>query len=197
MKSRHPSRAFTLVELLAVVAILGVLMTLALPTLSSLLDSSNLARGGQVIADQINLARQIASARNTAVEVRLFKLPSQDTEGYGAVQLWSGDATGNPRPASRLATLPEGIVVSPVTAVSQAFAKMPSSTMPAGTGALADASYRFFQVRPSGVVTPVMDMADSYLTVVLARSATNSALPKNYVTIQINPLTATPLVYQP
>ena len=186
--------AFSLLELLIVVAIMITLMALATPALTSLLDSGNLARGGQVLADEINLARQLAASQNRVVEVRILK---HDTPpGFGSLQIWGNDAGGASVPLGKVMKLPQSIVISENTTVSAALEKTPTGTMPTNSS-LSGKSYAYLRIRPSGAVDPSLAMSNFFFSVVSARSGSNSALPPNYVTIQINPLTGTPLVYRP
>jgi uncharacterized protein (TIGR02596 family) len=190
-------KAFTLVELLVVVGIIAALMAISAPMVSSLLESNNLTRGGQTVADQVNLARQVAAARNTMVEVRLIKDEQASLKGYSLVQLWLPDGSGVLQPQAKPVSLPQGIVIAEDKSVSGALAVLQTGQIPGNRGSVSGADYAFFQIRPSGVVTPTFDMKNSFLAVVSSRFADASSLPPNYITIQINPLTATPLVYRP
>jgi hypothetical protein len=53
------------------------------------------------------------------------------------------------------------------------------------------------QIRPSGIVTPILSMSNLFFTVVPASFANSSQRPANYFVLQINPLTGVPLVYRP
>ncbi len=70
--SSRRARAFSLLEILAVVAILEILMVLVAPAIVSSLGSSNLNKAGQTIGDQIALARQEALTRNREVQIRFL-----------------------------------------------------------------------------------------------------------------------------
>ncbi len=67
------SRAFSLVELLVVTAVIVVLMAVAVPALNSVLAGSGVSRAGQMISDAFVLARQEAVSKNRDVYVRFFK----------------------------------------------------------------------------------------------------------------------------
>ena len=185
---------FSIVELLVVIAILGILMVLTLPALSSLMQSNDLTRGGQILADQVNLARQTASAQNTVVEMRLIKLPGRS--GFSAVQLWRSDSSGGMKAVRGLATLPQSVALATNLSSPGAISTLPVGTMPAGSTA-ANASYAALQIRPSGLVTPVFTMSNLFFTVVPAAFSENTQLPPNHFILQINPLTGAPIVFRP
>lgn len=188
----HSRRAFSLIELLTVVAILSLLLVMVVPSLNSLSDSNNLTMGGQVLADQINAARQTASARNRAVELRLIKQGSNP--GYSAVQLWMAREGTNYAAVSRVLPFAKNVVVAESTSLSEILkTARPGSMSIGGT----NSPYMAIQVQPSGLVVPVIPMSASYLTLVPQRAATTNAQPANYVTVQVNPITGSPLIYRP
>lgn len=194
--------AFTLVELLVVMAIIAILIAIAMPATSSFIESNSLDSAAHQVADQINLAHQLSSSQNVTVELRIFKFASATTAGYTAIQLGTYNSSGSWTPINRLSYLPRQIAISQSSAVSTAlsapeFATPP--TMAANTGLISGATYIPFDFRPSGVMTPVLTMASYCLVVLPARTAALTSLGsvKNYAIIQINPVTATPLVYRP
>jgi uncharacterized protein (TIGR02596 family) len=199
MKRRNSNnaKAFSLVELLVVVAIMGALFLIAMPVVNSLLDANNVSRGGQMVADLVNQARQTASSRNRAVELRLIKVPSRSAKGYSAAQLWMTDATGQSREYDRAVQLPQTVVVAETSQLSQALPLMSKGTMPSTVAVGGGQDYVAFQVRPNGLVTPAQEMKNCYVSVVSIRSADATSFPNNFAMVQVNPLTATPLVYRP
>ena len=65
---REQSRgAFSLIELLVVMAIMGILLFLAVPASLALQQSGNLNLGGQAVADEIAVAREMAPAPTGAL----------------------------------------------------------------------------------------------------------------------------------
>jgi uncharacterized protein (TIGR02596 family) len=207
----HPAswrHAFTLVEMLVVMAIIAILVAIAMPATSSFLEGNNLDSAAHQVADQINLAHQFSSSLNVTVELRLFKLSGAPTAGYTALQLGTYNSSGTWTPVSRPSYLPPQLVISPSATVSTALSAPEFSTvrtMGANNGLLSSATYVFFDFRPSGVVTPVLNavaatnMSNYALVVLPARyaSVTTLGTVKNYAIVQINPVTATPLVYRP
>ncbi len=200
--SRH-SRAFSIVELLVVIAIMGILMALTVPAVSSLIENTNVTRAAQLVESQIQLARQLASSKNRPVEVRFIKVPGQSTNGLSAIQLWqmdppNGTNAAQARPLTRAEMLPTALCISEETAtVSRLLATCGlTNSMPPGTPLTGNA-YAAFQIFPSGLLSPYVDMGKAYVTVLPTRNAKDTALPRNYATIQLNPMTGTPSIYRP
>lgn len=188
---------FSLIELLVVIAILAVLLVVSKPALSSLMQGTDVSRGGELFLDQVNLARQAASAKNQVMELRLIKLRDRTGLGYDGLQLWTADSTGGMKPEKALVSLPQSVVIA-TNSLSGAFSSLSNAlTMPQGVGAASGQSYSAFQIRPSGLVTPTLTMSNLFFTVVPSAFAGNSQLPANYVLVQLNPLTGAPLIYRP
>jgi uncharacterized protein (TIGR02596 family) len=199
--SNGTSRAFSLTELLVVVAIMATILTLAVPSTSSILENSNLTMAAQAVADQISLARQIASTKNKTVEVRIIMMSMTASTGsnYNAVQLWTSNAVGVMKPAASLVRLPQTTAISQNAKLSKLLSVATTGTI-SNSGPITDAAYAALHIGPSGTVsasgsTPAM--ANTYLAVVPLRLASRDSLPSNYAIVQINPKTGTPKVFRP
>jgi uncharacterized protein (TIGR02596 family) len=83
--SRPPEkvRGFSLTELLVVMAIIALLGVLTVPSLQGLLSSTDLKGSANSLAGELDLARQTASTRNVAVEVRLYQDSSRPRDNNG------------------------------------------------------------------------------------------------------------------
>ena len=196
-------RAFTLLELLVVIAIIGLLMGLLIPSIGSILQGTNIEQGARAVFDQISLARQVASTRNCTAEIRLIKLTNVSPSGYNAIQIWVPGPNATMVPINKVVTLPKSAVISSdQVSLSRILdpnqtGTVTTSNMPPG-GAASGAPYFAFSIRPPGDVVPgTTNRANLYLTVVPPRAATNSTLPPNYATIQLNPDTGSPMVFRP
>lgn len=125
MKAR---RAFSLLELLVVVAVILVLAALAVPAFNSIGRASSLTAGTQAMVGALEQARQTAISRNRPVEVRFYKLPeyaqapSAAPSVYRALQLYLVDSGPNgtlvTNPASRMVKLSSPVIISTNTKTS-------------------------------------------------------------------------------
>lgn len=75
------SRAFTLVEMLAVMAIVAVIIALAVPVTSSMLRGNDLTTGSQNLVNFFALARQQALTQNRPIEVRFYQYADTSNGG--------------------------------------------------------------------------------------------------------------------
>jgi prepilin-type N-terminal cleavage/methylation domain-containing protein len=90
---RMNSRGFTLMELMLVVAILGILAALAAPTLISYIQTTALQAGTRELASAINAGRQLAIARNTTVCVEVTGTNIRLRTGGCLGTIWTGPVT--------------------------------------------------------------------------------------------------------
>jgi prepilin-type N-terminal cleavage/methylation domain-containing protein len=67
--NRNPSRGFTLVEMLIVIAILGIVLGIAAPNFTRYRDNANLKEAARDISSDIQLYKQRAIAENTNYEI--------------------------------------------------------------------------------------------------------------------------------
>lgn len=209
--STRRSSAFSLVELLIVIAIMVTLAVLATSGLNHISRSSKLANTAQRLGDQISLARQTAVARNLPVEVRLYKLPEFDSTTGGA-SLWRGaqifimDGT-TVVPASRLLLFPNRVIISENAAVSPLLENSSTGlgaeitpTSNVGAFSTGNVRYKSFTIRPNGTLAANNGIPDLnwFFTLHQENDPKPDGLkPANFVTIQINPVTSKVTILRP
>jgi uncharacterized protein (TIGR02596 family) len=203
-------RAFTLLELLVVMAVAGILLSLVLPVFQSMGDAAKIKQAASCVVDQIDAARQWAEVNGATVQVRLLMAPGQSN--YTGIQIWSGDEK---LILDKPVGLPEGVAIVADPSLSPMLDRMCTGEMPGTESSHSESRWaggRFaaFRVRPSGAIelappsssTPRSRVYSSnprselYFTVAPDRP-TGGEVPANYATIQLNPDTAHPLLYRP
>ncbi|MDR1191604.1 MAG: Verru_Chthon cassette protein D [Verrucomicrobiales bacterium] len=197
--------AFTLLELMVVIAIAAMLTIAAVPAFNAITRGSQLTQAGQLLTDELALARQAALTRNRAVEVRLYRCPARDARHYRAIQSFViDDDTGRAVATGRARFLPAGVIIdagselSPLlqperakTAWTDADPQLPLPDL--GT----DYDARVFRFQSDGT-TNLTITAQWFLTLHHATLGDNlGALPNNYYVIQINPLNGSVQTYRP
>jgi prepilin-type N-terminal cleavage/methylation domain-containing protein len=90
---RGNSRGFGLVELVVVMAFIGILTVLATPTFLTYLRAAKVRAGAQELATAINLGRQLAITRNTTACVQLSGTNILVRTGGCGGTIWTGSGT--------------------------------------------------------------------------------------------------------
>lgn len=208
----HKSRsAFSLIELMVVLGVVGLLMAFAAPNLFSLISSSTLTGEGQVLRNQLTFAQQTAISKSADVEVRFFLMADPSSarpdESFRAFQLFQYNVEGELAPVSQyfrirapvaihrdLSTLldpgansaggndAEYGYLAPTTGSAEA---------PSGDGGRLRATrYVAFRFRPDGSTDlPHRTRSQDtwYITLVQGEGALQSSNPDNFLCLQINP----------
>ncbi len=190
----HPSRshdeAFSLVELLVVLAIVSILAVLATPSLVSALTSGKLNTASQLVADSVALARQEAVAKDRNVQVRFYKITTGPFQGWRALQVVRVEQTSSGSslvPVTKVRLLPDGVIASATPALSPL---LTADTAISGSVSLpiyGASPYAGFYFLPSGAVESALTSANNFITLQNASAA--GSPPADYSTLQINPVT--------
>jgi uncharacterized protein (TIGR02596 family) len=190
-----------LIELLVVVAIIGLLMTAAVPALNSVLENGRLSQAAALLVNQFTLARQKATAENKNITVRFIR---KDTSSpYDRIQLVTLDSANNATPVTRLTTLPTQTAIARSEALTSLMSLDESSANSARDPSLPElgTSYLYKQCtfRPRGSLdgSPLTITDNWFATVVLQRNASNTTAPANFATIQLDPVNGGLQIYRP
>jgi len=190
------------VELLVVIAIIVILTSIASVGMNQILRSTRMEQAGRMILDEINLARQIAAARNLNVELRFMEKTREETPGGGltfcGMQSGVMSKTNSSLfvPVTRLAKLPGGMIMAPEAALSSILGSLPKTNS-------INPSYNYVSIviRPTGALEPQTGLALNqpwFVTAIAEQDAGKGAADlKNFVTIQIDPWTTRPTFYRP
>lgn len=198
LSSTPSTRGFSLTELLVVMAILGFFVVVAMPSFRTVFVGSNLNRAGQMIGDQMALARQEAVTKNREVRVHFYKIKTGNTEHYRAMQVWRVEPTETGTttlPVSRLVVIPEGVIISPGNDLSPLLTADTSLVGTTTLSAFGNTSYVGYRYRADGSTDTSVTVSNDYLT--LQNANATGTPPANYYTIQIDPLVGKVTVYRP
>lgn len=177
---------FSLVELLAVIAIMTVLFSLAMLAFNSVAASTRLQSAGDALADLLIFARQRALTRSTTTEVRL----TQGADGKWRTGLIYEIKGTNETRLGRQVRFPDGVCVLTNQDLSPLAELSPTN-----------ASLRSIRYQPNGEPLLSAQLAASprqaFLTLGFDRDATAATAPANYVSIAVNPYTGQVKAYRP
>jgi len=201
--------AFTLIEILIVVATLTILIGAATPAMMGMMKASRLTSAGEILLSQLTEAQFTAISEFTDVEVRLYELPDfsrADSElKMRGIQFHvlraqpSGDSTQETfQAAMPIVRLGDSVAISK----SETFSSLMSlkfkndtenTTGPGG----ASLKYIAFRFRSDGS-TDLFPGIPWFITLSEANATSDGeTAPANYFTIQIDPETGKLRTFRP
>ncbi|MDF1756009.1 MAG: Verru_Chthon cassette protein D [Verrucomicrobiales bacterium] len=203
---RNKRRAFSLVELIFVIAILAILMGFGASGLKNVFVASGVSDAMGMVGGQIKLAHQMASVKNREVEVRFYQLPS-DTGGPTAIRAMQivlreaemdpgdnnyttpGTASFNPkvRAVDRIRRFPAGVVVVD-DRVKSSLTSETSRKKGAKTVLLwktTAAEYSYIRLKPDGSTD--LDLNKNWYFTLALETEVERGEMKNFATLEMDP----------
>lgn len=209
-------RAFTLIEMMVVVAMIALIVAAVAPMVFGTLIATRLTSAGETLAGQLSLAHQLAMSRNTTVEVRFYQYDDPEIPGskalYRAVAIMRASKIGaNSSVLNEQLTdtyyLPSGIAIGDTTAMSPLLTNNKirfESDSEKIIKRSKNARYKSFQINPDGTTNLELLMDGkyqpqlSYVTLAEDRVIENeTSVPKNFYAVQIDPATGRTTTYRP
>ena len=218
-KNRFPKKAFTLVELLVVMAIISVLTSLCILGFKSLTGTKGLTGAGDQVGALLAFARQEAIAKDTMTALVIVTSPNTGKAAYRTLAVWEYNAatdgtTGTWTQASKWQTLPTGIVIDNTSSAatfltsSSVTPSLPTLQYLGTTLTSPTTDYAMQVFLPSGRLIPptgsnpyILQLVEGFYTgstpTYQHPNATNSALPGNYVSYVFSTATGEPKIVRP
>jgi uncharacterized protein (TIGR02596 family) len=210
LPSRCRQSAFSLVEMLAVIGVIGLIAATTTPMLFSTMKANRLTAAGEELVNRISLAQQMAVSRNHEVELRFyhFKDPEDTTAGDHYRSTLIVEPAPDPeaptatayKVLSEMSYLRGGIVIANDEKLSPPFAESSrdENTDTDNYVRTAEAKYKTVRFFPDGSCDLTVITNESYLTLVDAREFENgNAIPNNFFAIQVDHYTSRVTPYRP
>lgn len=187
--------AFSLIELLVVMAIVGMLSVLAVSAFQSVSRSQNITQAGQLVADRLAQAKQVSALKNREVEVRFIELPENGGPSYRAIQLWTADASGIASSKfGRVDKLPAGVKISGLPELSPLLTADSSIQGTMDVAGYGSCAYLGIRIDSTGSLGGAIASND-FLTI---HAIQDQAIPPvNYFTLRVNSVTGRVTEYRP
>ena len=189
---RSGSRAFSLLEILATLAIISIMAAVSFPSIASLSQGDKLSAGGNDLADLATQAHEYALSHNVVTAlVGVTTSPAVPNAQYRAFVVMARDSSGNWSQVSKWLRLPDAIAMD-TTSVNTFLnyqGSYPQTFSLSLNGATMTSGYAYQLFFPDGRM-------DTSASSVLLRvvSSQNSA---NWYDLIFNPMTGTVKIDRP
>lgn len=194
--------AFTLVEMLVVIAIIALLLAVTGLGIGSSISSMQLGAAANGLNANLNHAAMLARKENRPVQVRFYKFstpesPSPQFRSYQLAALNGISNTNEPivELLSEIYQLPSGVILAPNQEYNTLAQLQEENQTPTDPIIGSTYTYTSYEIRPNGLTT-LPKTTPSVITLLLEDQMTNSnSLPANYRSIVINTQNARAKVY--
>ncbi len=197
--------SFSLVELLTVLVIVSILAALSFAAFSQISRSTSLSTGAQTLRGALEFARQTAITRDSNVQFRFYQIPglANNSINYQAYQAFIETSSGT-NAVTPVSYLPSMVGISPNATISSVVS---STNAIAGTALnqpipVYNQNYNALILRFSskGGLQSTASMGVTsqwFVTLVVQNDPVTGSLPKNFATLQIDPVSGHVSVYRP
>lgn len=203
LRQSRQRRAFTLVELVVVLAIAGLLFAFGTPYAFSAMQAASLTSVGDTVMQKISQAQQRAITENRVTALQFYFYEKEGISACHAVQLVSVDPATNAVSALEEPVYwSDGRVLVLNGPLSPLFASIPAADAGAATQEPfigLEATVRRVRFYPGGGTSLTTPLRQSYLTLVNSNKFQEGMTepPSNYYTIQIDPVAGRSRSYRP
>lgn len=184
---------FSLVELLIVLAVVGVLTAMLVPVVGAVTRAMAISNGGSILYEELTQARVAAMSLNRPVEVRLYLTADAGGISRDAVQLFVPSEDGATMVAhTRRRLMPETVTILRNAPYSSLLGLADGPNTEPGGGS----RYYSFRILPQGTLD-LSSPTTPTLTVAARTDVNGTGTPNNFAVIQINPRTARVQMFRP
>lgn len=202
-------RAFTLIELMFVLAIIALIFSMVIPAGQTIMSSNQLSHAGDQVVAILKMARQMAITTNHPMEVRFYQYGDPQAAGedvnspatghYRALQVFEILDSGTASALGKCELLPTSTIFDAGSTLSSLFGTMtriaPRTNLPRAGLNYNALAFRFL---PNGSANLPKKGALWYLTLHNITDRDNlTSPPPNFITVQIDPANGGLKIWRP